>query len=231
MSIGKNETALADFYETLVEDLFNRKCIHVHKHKEQTRRFTHKDLVDYLNASVGTSAYNKRVPEWIKQGSYGIKLAFLQGFLDSDGSVVKDRGKIRINFTSVNLELLEDIQDLLFGLQIKNSIVLHQKNTVNKYGIHSLQSYRINIAMDDNLKLTENPIFESRKIKIAKQSKNVGKSKINIKFVNDTIWLKVDNIDSSKYTGVVYNFECDTHTFGCRCIMTHNCDPLNASGV
>jgi intein/homing endonuclease len=49
------------------------------------------------------------VPEWVKLGSYGIKQAYLQGFLDSDGSVLKDGKKIRINYTSVNLELLEDI--------------------------------------------------------------------------------------------------------------------------
>lgn len=125
LSIGKDEKDLAAFYDNLVDELFDRKCIHVHKNKELTRRFTNKELVEDLDKSVGISAYTKRVPEWVKRGSYGIKLAFLQGFLDADGSVLKDRNKIRINFTSVNLELLEDIQDLLFGLRIKNSIVIH----------------------------------------------------------------------------------------------------------
>ena len=226
MSIGKNETQFAKFYDSLILELFGRKCVHVHKQKEQTRRFTHKSLLEDLDKSVGVSAYNKRVPEWVKRGSYGIKLAYLQGFLDSDGSVLKDRNKIRINYTSVNLELLEDIQDLLFALKIKNSIVIHQKETINKYGFHSLQSYRINIAIEDNLKLVSNPIFKSRKILLAEQTKVFGKSKMSVKFVNGSVWLKVEKIDSSIYTGVVYNFECETHTFGCRCIMTHNCDPL-----
>jgi len=62
--------------------------VHVHKNKELTRRFTHKELVNDLDKSVGISAYTKRVPEWVKHGSYGVKLAFLQGFLDSDGSVL-----------------------------------------------------------------------------------------------------------------------------------------------
>lgn len=226
MSIGKNETQFAKFYDSLVLELFGRKCVHVHKQKEQTRRFTHKSLLEDLDRSVGISAYNKRVPEWVKRGSYGIKLAYLQGFLDSDGSVLKDRNKIRINYTSVNLELLEDVQDLLFALKIKNSIVIHQKETTNKHGFHSLQSYRINIAIEDNLKLVSNPIFKSRKILLAEQTKVFGKSKMNMKFVNGSVWLKVEKIDQSIYTGVVYNFECETHTFGCRCIMTHNCDPL-----
>ena len=226
MSIGKNETQFAKFYDNLILELFGRKCVHVHKQKEQTRRFTHKSLLEDLNRSIGIYAYNKRVPEWVKRGSYGIKLAYLQGFLDSDGSVLKDRNKIRINYTSVNLELLEDIQDLLFALEIKNSIVIHQKETVNKHGSRSLQSYRINIAIEDNLKLVSNPIFKSRKILLAEQTKVFGKSKMNMKFVNGSVWLKVEKIDSSIYTGIVYNFECETHTFGCRCIMTHNCDPL-----
>ena len=119
----------------------------------------------------------------------------------------------------------------MFGLGIRNSIVLHQKETINKHGIHSLQSYRINIVRDDNLKLTFRPIFESRKIKLLRKSTCTGRSKSNIKFVGNSVWLKVESINKSWYTGVVYNFECDTHTFGCRCIMTHNCDPLNVGGV
>ena len=109
MSIGKNEKEFASFYDSLVQDLFDRKCVHVHKNKEQSRRFTHKELVKSLDSSIGVSAYTKRVPEFIKRGSYGVKMAYLQGFLDSDGSVFYDRGKVRVNFTSVNLELLEDI--------------------------------------------------------------------------------------------------------------------------
>lgn len=231
MSIGKDEKDLASFYDKLVEELFDRKCIHVHQKTEQSRRFTNKELVQQLDSSVGISAYTKRVPEWVKHGNYGIKLAFLQGFLDSDGSVFKDRGKIRVNFTSVNLELLEDIQDLLYALEIKNSIVIHQKECTSKHGIHSLQSYRINIAKEDNLKLSEFAIYESRKIKLLKESTSVSKSKMNIKFVNNCIWLKVEDIAEDVYTGTVYNFECDTHTFACRCIMTHNCDPLTDQRV
>ena len=225
MSIGKDEKELAEFYDGLVLDLFDRHCVHVHKGKELTRRFTNRPLVEELNSTVGTSAYNKRVPNWVKHGSYGVKLAFLQGFLDSDGSVLRDRNNIRINYTSVNLELLEDIQDLLFALEIKNSIVIHQKEYKNSFGSKSLQSYRINVATDDNLKLVWQPVFESRKIKLAQQSKSTNKSKMNIKFKNGSIWLKVERIDSSIYTGVVYNFECETHTFMSRCIVTHNCDP------
>lgn len=225
LSIGKEEDDLANFYDTLIQKVFDRKCIHVHKDKENTRRFTHKELALLLQDKIGTTAYNKRIPEWIKQATYSLRYAFLQGYLDSDGSVFYDNGKVRVNFTSVNLKLLEDIQDILFSLKIKNSIVIHQKQCKNRFGGISKQSYRINIARDDNRKLLNNVVFESRKIKVLKLSDCKSKSKINIKFVNDKILLKIEKIDKSVYTGFVYNFECDTHTFLCRNISTHNCDP------
>lgn len=225
LSIGKEEDDFAHFYDTLIQEVFDRKCIHVHKDKENTRRFTHKELALLLQDEIGTTAYNKRIPEWIKQATYSLRYAFIQGYLDSDGSVFYDNGKVRVNFTSVNLELLEDIQDILFSLKIKNSIVIHQKQCKNRFGGISKQSYRINIARDDNKKLLNNVVFESRKIKVLKLSDCKSKSKMNIKFVNNKILLKIEKIDKSVYTGFVYNFECDTHTFLCRNISTHNCDP------
>lgn len=236
LSIGKDEEDLAQFYDSLVLELFDRKCIHVHKDKEQTRRFTNKNLFLKLKSMFGSNAYNKRVPEFIKQLPNVYKRSFIQGYLDSDGSVFYDNGKVRVNFTSVNLQLLEDVQDMLFGMKIANSIVVHQKECINRQGVHSEQSYRINISRADQYQLQNTPVFESRKIKLLKQAKIPSTSKMEIKFINDEeagnkVLLKIEKIEESSYTGIVYNFECETHTFMCRNILTHNCDPLNASGV
>lgn len=226
LSIGKNETDLAQFYDQLVAELFDRKCIHVHKDREETRRFTDKQLFQELKSLFGTNAYNKRIPECIKKLPYNYKLHFLQGYLDSDGSVFLDNGKVRTNFTSVNLELLEDVQDMLFGMGIANSIVIHQKETTNKQGIHSQQSYRINISRSHQISLALFPIFNSRKIKLLSTAEYTSYDRMDVKFTDDKILLKIQNVNNSSYTGVVYNFECDTHTFMCRNILTHNCDPL-----
>ena len=226
LSIGKDETDLAQFYDQLVAELFGRKCIHIHKDREETRRFTDKQLFQKLKSLFGTNAYNKRIPECIKKLPYNYKLRFLQGYLDSDGSVFLDNGKIRTNFTSVNLELLEDVQDMLFGIGVANSIVIHQKETTNKQGIHSLQSYRINISRSDQKSLALFPVFNSRKIKLLNTATSARYNRMSIKFVDDKILLKIQNIKDSLYTGIVYNFECETHTFMCRNILTHNCDPL-----
>ena len=226
LSIGKDEYEFASFYDDLIQELFDRKTVHVHKTRENTRRFTHKELAIWLNETFGKTAYKKRIPEWFKNLHEDYKLAFIQGYLDSDGSVFYDRGKVRVNFTSVNLELLEDIQDILFGLQIRNSIVVHQKPTKN-----SLLSYRINIARCDNLKLASTPIYESRKQKVLKLSIPTDSLKSKIQFDGDRVYIKIENIEESLYTGTVYNFECDTHTYMCRNILTHNCDPLTDQRV
>lgn len=231
LSIGKDEEDLAQFYDSLVLELFDRKCIHVHKDREQTRRFTNKYLFLKLKSMFGTNAYNKRIPQSIKHLPENHKRAFLQGYLDSDGSVFLDNGKVRTNFTSVNLELLEDVQDMLFGMSIANSIVIHQKECTNKQGVHSEQSYRINVSRSDQHWLGYGPVFESRKIKLLQKAYALSASKMGVKFEDDNILLKVEKISQSSYTGIVYNFECETHTFMCRNILTHNCDPLNISGV
>lgn len=185
LSIGKDEEDLAQFYDSLVLELFDRKCIHVHKDKEQTRRFTNKDLFLKLKSMFGTNAYNKRIPQPIKHLPENYKRAFLQGYLDSDGSVFLDNGKVRTNFTSVNLELLEDVQDMLFGMSIANSIVIHQKECTNKQGVHSEQSYRINVSRSDQHWLQYGPVFESRKIKLLQKSYALSASKweLNLKMI------------------------------------------------
>lgn len=81
LSIGKDETDLAQFYDQLVAELFGRKCIHIHKDREETRRFTDKQLFQKLKSLFGTNAYNKRIPECIKKLPYNYKLHFYKGIL------------------------------------------------------------------------------------------------------------------------------------------------------
>ena len=239
LSIGKDEVDLSDFYDGLIAKLFNRNAINVHKGTELTRRFTHKELALFLKDNFGTNAYNKRVPEFVKRSKEDCRRCFIQGYLDSDGSVFYDRGNIRANFTSVNLELLEDIQDILYSLKIRCSIVLHQNETKNKLLINkdgsnsiSLKSYRINVARSDVRMLSEDRVFCSRKQMLIDNASSSGKSKMNISFSNDgtKVYLGIDDIICDTYSGVVYNFECETHTFMTRNILTHNCDPLSLAG-
>lgn len=231
--IGKKELELASVYDDLVYKLFNRKTIHI-KQKEglNNRRFTNKELVLFLDEHFKKYANSKEIPEWLKYAPDELKLSFIQGYLDTDGCVLLDKKKIRVNFTSVNLSLLESIQDILFSLGIIGSIVRHQKETVTPF--NNKESYRINVYSKyiDKL-LDSSPVYFSRKLKLIEKyhTNNIRHTgeKAVISSCGKYIFLQVEKINKSKYTGRVYNFECDTHTFMCRNIVTHNCDPLNVA--
>lgn len=70
-------------------------------------RFSSKDAVDFLRDFAGES-HTKRVPSWV----FGLPdeqvLAFLRGYVDSDGAIVRGR----ILYSSCNKELLEDVRHL-----------------------------------------------------------------------------------------------------------------------
>ena len=221
-------------YDRVIREVFNRKTIACKANGGNTRRFTHKQLCLFINEQFGKYASNKRIPEWVKTAPTELKQSFLLGYLDADGSVFLDKGRVRVNFTSINLELLETIQDILFSCYIKNSIVVHQKECVSYFNSKpyiSKLSYRINI-LSESIK----DIFKDLHISINSNKLNKLKTyykkcaikvQHNIQFDCDRIYLKVKQIVKTKYTGTVYNFECDTHTYMCRNIVTHNCDPYD----
>lgn len=221
-------------YDRVIREVFNCKTIVCKANGGNTRRFTHKQLCLFINEQFGKYASNKRIPEWVKTAPTELKQSFLLGYLDADGSVFLDKGRIRVNFTSINLELLEAIQDILFACYIKNSIVVHQKECISYFNSKpyiSKLSYRINI-------LSESIKYMFKDLHISINSNKLNKLKThykecaikvqhNIQFDCDRIYLKVKQIVKTKYTGTVYNFECDTHTYMCRNIVTHNCDPYD----
>lgn len=221
-------------YDRVIREVFNRKTIACKANGGNTRRFTHKQLCLFINEQFGKYASNKRIPEWVKTAPTELKQSFLLGYLDADGSVFLDKGRIRVNFTSINLELLEAIQDILFACYIKNSIVVHQKECISYFNSKpyiSKLSYRINILSESIKYMFKNLHISINSNKLNKLKTHYKECAIkvqhNIQFDCDRIYLKVKQIVKTKYTGTVYNFECDTHTYMCRNIVTHNCDPYD----
>ena len=162
---------------------------------------------------------------------------FLVGYLDSDGSAFFDKDLLRITYTSNNLELLESVQDILYGIGITSSITIHQKEHMSRFNNKdylSKQSYKLNILTDsiEEFKTDIHIDIVSEKMnRINSYQRKPGYHKRKSYFSEDLkkIYLQIDRIDISLYTGTVYNFECDTHTYMCRNIVTHNCDPLTTN--
>ncbi len=237
VSFGKNQTIQAEQYSRVIESVFNRKPLLCKSNGHNTRRFTHKDLYNLLDTEFNKYSYGKRIPEWVKTAPDELRRMFLIGYLDSDGSAFYDRSLLRVSFTSVNLELLESVQDILYGLKIRSSITIHNKECTSRFNNKdylSRQSYKLNILSCDlslfKFELPKDIISDKlNRINEYKSKINSRKQKIIFSNTYDRIFIQIERIDADKYTGTVYNFECDTHTYMCRTIVTHNCDPLTTN--
>lgn len=198
--------------------------------------FTYKKVQQWLSNTFGNSCYNKSIPDRIKRINDRYKLNIISGYLASDGCVYNRNNTSTIEFVSVNLNLLEDVQDLLFALKIINGISKlrdSKQSTICGRVVNQKKTYRVRIAQSGSIYLKR--LFDKYCIEDTVKANKIIDRQLsnhsNKQMVFDDefryIICKIKQIDISKYTGIVYNFECDTHTFLCRNIMTHNCDPYD----
>lgn len=198
--------------------------------------FTSKKVQQWLSNTFGNSCYNKSIPDRIKRINDRYKLNIISGYLASDGCVYNRNNTSTIEFVSVNLNLLEDVQDLLFALKIINGISKlrdSKQSTMCGRVVNQKKTYRVRIAQSGSIylkclfdKYCIEDTVKANKI-IDRQLSNHSNKQMVFDDEFRYIICKIKQIDISKYTGIVYNFECDTHTFLCRNIMTHNCDPYD----
>ncbi len=106
-------------------------------------------------------AHTKRIPSWIYSLPISQKLAFIEGYLDSDGYVRKKFG-IRKNkqyaatFTSCNKELLGDLKTLMISCGISPGNLLQHKRkrpSPTSKGNRDYINYAINIPGEDTEKI------------------------------------------------------------------------------
>ena len=231
------------FYERYYSFLNN--VLHINYYQRQKGNalevnFTSKEISEWLTNQFGKYAYGKHIPVQIKQISDYKKAALIHGYLDSDGCVYKYKsGKSNMEFVSINNALLEDIQDLCFALgacggisKLRNA----KKDYIQGRLVNQHECFHLRFGYTESCKLykwfrhyTDYDDCKLDNIDINLPSQNHQRKDCIID--GDYIYFKIKSIEQSKYTGIVYNFECNTHTFMCRNIMTHNCDPLNVSGV
>ena len=93
--------------------------IEIHEHERSTRFASTAAAKELTDLGLSGTAHNKTIPGWVFGVADDLKLAFLRGFLDADGSVDK---KGRIAFSSCNKSLLSGVRHLcmMLGVPITN---------------------------------------------------------------------------------------------------------------
>ncbi|HSH53229.1 MAG TPA: LAGLIDADG family homing endonuclease, partial [Bacteroidales bacterium] len=220
-----------------VKKYFNKDIYIRERENTIEASFAHKILSEDLVDTFGKYANGKRIPEWIKFEKNIVKKNLLLGYLDSDGCIYKDlRNYYSLEYVSINLELLESIQDIAFSLGLVSNLTKLRNsgkyNIAGRIGIQQ-EAYRLRFGHADTITFAKMCNFNNSS-KLAKINKeNIKKTRKRAKqgcFISEDkkyIYFQIKKIKESLYTGPVYNFETETHTFCSHHIPTHNCDPYD----
>lgn len=92
-----------------------RRPVLLQEAERQTRFSSVSAARELTSLGFSGTARTKRIPGWVFGLAEDLRLAFLAGFLDADGSVDK---KGRMSFHSVSSDLLDDVRHLCIGLGI-----------------------------------------------------------------------------------------------------------------
>ena len=237
VSFNSKETQYIDKFKRVVKELFNRSVSSRIKNGSTTCSFRFTQLAIFLNLHIRKYALGKTLPEWVKKLDNNFKLNIILGYINSDGCVYVRDNNFSIEFISINLSLLESVQDILFSLGIISSITLLRGEKEHQFGdklSKTQKTYHLRLANRESLVLAK-AINSLEDLKLSKLNNyintidSIQKQTFGCFFSDDLkyIYFKVDSIVKSTYTGKVYNFECETNTFMCHHITTHNCDPID----
>lgn len=194
-----------------------------------------KEFAIWMDSTFGKYANGKFIPEWVKYIPHEYKASFLCGCLDTDGCCYAVNGKklYTIEYTSCNLKLLESVQDILFSIGIVSNIKINKNDRSDVIQGHFKKSnclYYLSFGTNGILKLLSFCINSVKLDGIIIPDKIIKAKKKGCFISNDGdyIYIRIKSIEKRLYSGPVYNFDCDTHTYLCHHITTHNCDPYKS---
>lgn len=234
ISLNLKEKLYIDKLLNIIENLFERKPTIRVRNNCISISFSHQQLSSFLIENFNKYAEHKNIKEWIKYLDPIFKSQLILGYLNSDGCVTKNNKYYSTEFVSISIDLLESIQDILFSLGIISSLTLLRKESQHYIGSKlskTKETYHLRISHNDSIKLKEILNWDDcHKLSKIDDSFIKNEKKVNCYFdeTKDFIYFKILDIQKELYTGKVYNFECETNTFMCNHITTHNCDPIDA---
>jgi hypothetical protein len=230
----KNKQSLEKF-RRIIKTLFNRSFYERVRKNSVEVSFSCLELKNFLDENFGKGAVGKCVPEWVKRLHANFKMQLVSGYINSDGCVTKSGKYYTTEFVSINLELLESFQDILFSIGIVSNLTLLRKegkSIIANKEINQQEAYHLRLSTYDTKVLCKH-IIDNEKLNIIPQqyldSVNLKRYNRNCYLEEDLsfIYFKITNIERSKYTGTVYSFKTKDDTFMCHHIPTHNTDPYD----
>ena len=226
-----------DRYYKVIDNLFGVKPSERYRKGNWELSFKHIYLSEWLVNNFGKYCYGKYIPEFAKYLPFSMKVSLVHGYLDTDGSVHNDfRNYSGLDFVSVSIDLLEGMQDILLSIGIVGGISIMKYIRTEYIDGNKVKSqrpcYHLRIGHNYTVyfrKLVENitPDYISKlsKIYVDTNTRKSPSKGIFISNDNKYIYVRISSITKEKYTGPVYNFECDTNNYLLRNISVHNCDP------
>jgi hypothetical protein len=232
---SKEETYLTKLRK-IVKLLFNRSLSIRERNGVIECSFSSTQLSAFLTLHFAKYAKTKILPEWVKRLSETFKPSLVQGYLDSDGCITKNGVYYSMEFVSINLMLLEGIQDILFSLGVVGNITKMRDAKLTKIlgkTVSQQKTYHLRYAHHDTLQIV-NLIADREDLKIKRIDfttlptvRKRPKDGCFISADGNYIYFQIREMERFLYTGLVYNFECDTHNYISHHITQHNCDPYD----
>ena len=233
-SVNKTEKCIVDRLDRIFTDII--PCVHSYSYGDGCYRYSanNVDLMEWIRSNLGSGSLGKWIPEWIKYMPIANKWALVHGYLDSDGSVTRDkRGYYTMEFVSVNLGLMEGFQHILFSLGVVSGISKMRKSRVMSIAgrdVNTHDTYHLRLGNMDTMLAKDSILkYDISSFKLEKIINGIRRRRKNtgcfISKDGDKIYLKIKRITDKKYTGQVYNFTDDCHNYMCMNMLVSNCDP------
>jgi hypothetical protein len=201
----------------------------------------HQQFSVFLMKHFGSHAGGKKIPEWVKYIPTDLKRELVLGYLQTDGGIciskIREARTCSTEFVSISLELLEGMQDIITSLGLISSIKRLRKakrSIIAGRETNQRETYTLILARNETLKLKAMLNCPSCPRLSRIDGWEMTREHFSFVFFSDDnafINIKVADIKKKSYAGVVYNFECETHSYLSRWITTHNCDPIQVDGA
>ena len=151
-----------------------------------------KDVFGLFDEVYNKTSSDKRIPSDYVYASVNDRWALIQGLFDTDGHISdKDGGRYNISFTSVSLDLIKDIQRVLYSLGVASTYNVSRHATDEH-----IAQYRLNVKSSNSNK---DRLFSlTRKVEIANKAKSINESKSRKK---DYTFVAITDIKKLDYQG------------------------------